>query len=223
MKTEILVLTPTPTVIIGRRKTLKVMMEEGELITSPHIPQEYLDELRLVYIFSVRQLNSEHRTLIKSLVRRGVNVMVEFMPRSRNDVEVMNKFTSSYGIEYTWIKVVDYKYNVGLYECPMILIKEAKHDILKNVGKVVFHRPYHIRAEKSQPLIIGNESCIALDPITNKPLVMPRGHAITLAALHTTQKNSVVIAFSGYVFDDTALENKGNEVLLRNIIRFCLR
>ncbi len=212
----------SPAMLSGRRKLIELLSLKGfEVVTSLEEIPYIIDELVFMYIFSTKSL--EQKTLIKSLVRRGISLIVEFIPKNRNDVELMNRLTSSYGIEYSWIKVIDYKHNTGIHENPIILIDEIRHEILREVNNITFHKPFHIRTTKSKPLVTGNKSTITLDPETGKPLLMPRGKEVILAALHVTSKDSIIIAFSGYVFDDIALGYEGNRKLLLNIIDYLIK
>ncbi len=202
----------------GRRK-LKRLLEENRVEIYVYDSCSLIDvDLKeaFFYINSTSQLDEDTRRCIRRGLRRGSLVILEVIPRSRMDIILLNKLLSSYGIEYTWLKIYDSVNNNGI---PLNPLMDAYFPEYR-IENIVVEHAFHIRAFSAYHLIRGKSTAIAIDPITQEALPVPSGENICAGAITFSNGNPLLYVFSGYVFSDTALENEANlRLLLESMLK----
>lgn len=166
----------------------------------------------IVYVNSKKYIEeNEIRSYIKYFTRKGAKLIVELVPRSKSDVQVINKLLSSYGMELSWIKIYDPINNNGVPTNPI-----AKPNALPGLrnAKIVVEHAFHIRPFASTPLLKGQDTALAMNPDTGEVIPYPKGEDLVYATIrHGDDGNPWVIYFAGYVFRDTVLHNDNLQLL----------
>ncbi len=168
------------------------------------------------YVNSISQLDEDTRKCIKRGLRKGSSVIIEIVPRIRNDLVIVNKLLSQYGIEYTWLKIYDSINNNGV---PLNPLMDA-HFPEKRLENIVVEHAFHIRTFGAYSFLRGKDTTIVIDPVTEEALPIPSGKNICSGALTYNNGKPQLIVFSGYVFSDTSLENVANYNLLELVLLF---
>ncbi len=171
------------------------------------------------YVNSISQLDEDTRLCIKRGLRKGSVVIVEITPSTRNDIVLVNKLLSQYGIEYTWLKVYDSINNNGV---PLNPLMDAYFSD-NRLEDIVVEHAFHVRAFRAYRFIRGKDTAIVMDPRTEEALPIPSGKNVCSGAITYSDGRPQLIVFSGYVFKDTSLENSSNRKLLELVLSLVLR
>ena len=207
------ILIPDTDVWRGFQKLHRYLVMRKHEITL--LSSEFVEEFRntLIYINSTKYLNEEVRKLIRFYIRRGAKLLVEVVPKSRKDVSVLNKLLSSYGVEYTWIKIYDPLNNNGVPTNP---IANPSTILELANAKIIVEQAYHLRNTVSIPLLIGHESALAMNPESSEVIPFPRGTDLVYAVARFSEEQGLhIVCFSGYVFRDTVLQGDNIRLLER--------
>ncbi len=201
------------------RRRLKDILDKNSIEIYVYDKCSLIDvDLRDVffYVNSVSQLDEDTRICIKRGLRKGSTVIVEIVPRTRNDVVLVNKLISQYGIEYTWLKIYDSVNNNGV---PLNPLMDAYFPE-KHLENIIVEHAFHMRVFRAYRFIRGKDTAIVIDPRTEEVLPIPSGKNVCSGAITYNNGKPQLIVFSGYVFSDTSLENTMNYKLLELVLSF---
>ncbi len=213
LKTTLLVSSRHYGVLFRGRRKLKKLIEEKGVEVYVYDSCSLIDVdfgEALFYINTTLQLDDDTRRCIRRGLRKGSLVVLEVIPHSRVDIVLLNKLLSSYGIEYTWLKIYDSINNNGVPLNPLMDAYFPKY----RIDNVIVEHAFHIRAFSAYHLIRGKNTATVIDPITQEALPVPSGENICAGAIVFSNGNPILYVFSGYVFSDTALGNEANLRLL---------
>lgn len=205
------ILVPSTDTWRGFQKLHRYLIMRKHEITL--LSSEFIEEFGnvLIYINSTKYLNEEVRKLIRFYVKRGAKLLVEVVPRSRKDINVLNKLLSGYGAEYTWIKIYDPLNNNGVPTNPI-----ANPSTILGLAnaRIIVEQAYHLRNTVSIPLLMGHESALAMNPESNEVIPFPRGTDLVYAVARFSEDQGLqIVCFSGYVFRDTVLQGDNIRLL----------